>query len=110
MKSATATIGLLGVLLGVSLLAGCKSHKTEPAPVSGSPTPMSVAEINSAKLANAQVPQAVQTAFGRDYPKAAIDAISLKNTSAGLGFYQITFVDQGKAGVATYYATGAKGP
>jgi hypothetical protein len=105
-KAAITTVLMSGLALGV----GCKHHK-DPAP---GPAPAgasaSVAEINSAKLNDATVPQAVQTAFMRDNPKAAIDTINLRTTSAGQVFYQITYISKGTPGTASYYANGAKAP
>ena len=107
-KTAVTTL-LMGALI---LLVGCKHNKTDdsaptgPAPVA----PPSVSEINTAKLNEATVPQAVQSAFGKEHPSAAIDKISLRSTSTGMSFYQITYISQGQPGVASYFGNGAKAP
>jgi len=104
MKSANVlVIAVVVLLLSLACAIGCKS---KPKPMAGEPTPVSVAEINSAKLQNALVPQAAQTAFAHDHPEAAIDTIQVQNTSAGEMFYQIRYTSNGTGGVARYFASG----
>ena len=76
----------------------------------GPAAPPTVSEINAAKMQNAVVPQAVQNAFARDYPGAAINTIEMQSTSAGDSFYKIVFIRDGKPGAAQYFATGAPFP
>ena len=107
MRIALALIALI-VLLGLAAAPGCKSH-SNPEPT-GPAAPPTVSEINAAKMQNAVVPQAVQNAFARDYPGAAINTIEMQSTSAGDSFYKIVFIRDGKPGAAQYFATGAPFP
>ena len=107
----TAFVILIVLLLGVGSVTGCKSKsKTKPEPYTGPAAPPSVAELNSAKLQNAVVPQAVQTAFGHDHASAAISDIQLHSTSTGDSFYEITYMSKGIPGTARYYANGKPVP
>jgi len=96
--------GLL-VLLTFASLIGCKSDEPAPKPpmASGPIVPITTADLNAAKLQNAAVPQAVQTAFKHDYPEAAISNIELQMTSAGQSFYTISFIQKGVGGVGRYF-------
>ncbi len=99
------------VLISFACVTGCKSSDAPKTGMNSGPAvPATTAEINAAKLQNAIVPEPVQTSFGRDYPGASINTIEVHNTSAGDSFYQITFIRQGAAGVARYFATGAALP
>ena len=104
MRNCSTEAARIALFIGM----GCKSK--EPKPYTGPAAPASVAEINAAKLQNATVPQAVQTAFGHDYPSASIDTIETHNTSGGDLYYQITFIQNGKGGVARYLGTGKPVP
>jgi len=98
-------------LFSFALATGCKSNDPpKPQANSGPAAPPTSAELNSAKLQNAVVPQAVQTAFDRDYPGSAINTIEIHSTSAGDSFYEIDYIRQGSPGVARYFATGAAVP
>src|SRR5262245_55584825 len=92
-KPVIAAVLFSALTLGV----GCKHDQKDPMATAPPPptAAASVAEINSAKFLNAQVPQAVQTAFMKDYPKAAVETISLRSTSAGQSFYEIRFMQDG---------------
>ena len=106
MKSAhLLVVGVVVLLLSLACAIGCKS-KPKPEPMAGQPAPVTAAEINSAKLQNALVPQAAQTAFAHDHPAAVIDTIEVRNTAAGEMFYQINYTGNGTGGVARYFGSG----
>jgi hypothetical protein len=112
MNRANRAVATIVVMSGLIVLSGCKHEKQDAAPMTsgGAAAPPTVSEINSAKLNQATVPQAVQTEFNKAHPGASIDNIKMHATSTGQSYYEITYISQGQPGAATYYASGAKGP
>lgn len=106
MKTAPA-IALLSAGLAVSA-AGCASS-AENGPQGPTPA-VSTQEMNQAKMHDALVPQAVQTAFARDYPNAAIDTVRMHASSTGQNFYEVTYIRDGQSSVTRYFASGTHVP
>ncbi|MGH7180007.1 MAG: hypothetical protein ACREJC_21700 [Tepidisphaeraceae bacterium] len=102
------------LILGLACAFGCQSSKKQESaqapPPQGTAASPTVAEINTAKFMGAQAPQAVQSAFARDYPNAAIGSVQQRNTSVGTSFFSISFIRSGQSGIANYYPSGAPGP
>ena len=111
MKTTLKATFIVVALFSFALASGCKSNDPPKSQAdSGAAAPPTSAELNTAKLQNAVVPQAVQSAFGRDHPGASINTIEIHSTSAGDSFYEIDYIRQGSPGIARYFPTGAAGP
>jgi hypothetical protein len=103
---------LSAMTLAFAATVGCHHAKTTPPPPASTPpaAPVSVGEINASKLQFADVPQPVRTVFNKDHPSAAIQNIKMSSTSAGMSFYEISYISDGQGGIAKYYSTGATAP
>jgi hypothetical protein len=91
-------------LTGLVLVAGC-THHTET-----TSSPHSSATPAAAKATADTLPAPVSTQFRRDFPKAAITNISPSSTEAGAPIYRITYIENGRAGSATYFQDGERLP
>jgi hypothetical protein len=91
---------LTGLILGAVAAAGCHHHDRDASDRDARPP--------ATRLTPDDLPPAVRVAFRRDYPDAAITAITPMSAETGSPLFKVSFIDNRTAGSATYYMNGQR--
>lgn len=89
---------LTGLILGPLAVAGC--HHPDRDALDDLPP--------ATRVTPDDLPPAVRVAFRRDFPDAAITAITPMSAESGSPLFKVTFIDNRAAGSATYYMNGQR--
>ena len=102
MKQSRVAFAFTGLVLAAAATTGCGNRAERSGHLSAATPPA------ANRPTPADLPPDVMTAFRREFPNAGVTNVEQMSAETGAPMYRVTFIDNQKAGSATYFHNGQK--